>query len=128
MDDDPHPAIDELSPPDWPPRWLRRMTTPPKPPSTRTAMPPPSSARTDPPPLEELRSAEARSTAVGTVDVPGDPLAGEVLADLAPSRMAPLGEAPPTEGDPPEPRPEWMPAPKGAAAAGPAVEVPVLRA
>jgi len=91
-------------------------------------MPPPSSARIDPPPPEELRSAEARRTAVGTVDVPSDPLTGEVFADLAPSRVAPLGEASPTEGDPPEPLPEWMPAPKGAVAAEPAVEVPVLRA
>jgi hypothetical protein len=91
-------------------------------------MPPPSSARTDPSPPEELRCAEARRTTAGTVDFPGDPLATELPAGLAPSRMAPLGEAPPTEGDPPEPRPEWMPAPKGAAAAEPAVEVPVLRA
>ena len=69
----------------------------------------------------------ARRTAVGTIDVPDDPLATEELAGLAPSRMAPLGEATPTEDNLPEPR-EWMPAPKGAAAAEPPVEAPVWRA
>jgi hypothetical protein len=91
-------------------------------------MPPLSSARIDPSPPEELCSLEVRRTAAGTIDVPDDPLATEELAGLASSRTAPLGEAPPTEGDLPEPRPEWMPAPKGAAAAEPAVEAPVWRA